>query len=92
MATMHNPAHPGAILANYVKGHTVADVAKHLGVTRVSLSRVLNGHAAVSAEMAIRISKTFSTDPEVWLRLQVQYDLWQASQKKIKAKPMSKAA
>jgi addiction module HigA family antidote len=53
---------------------------------------VLNGHASISAEMALRIGKTFNTDPEIWLRLQVQYDLWQASRKKIKAKPIGKVA
>jgi len=89
---MHNPAHPGRILANYVKGRTVKEVAEHLGVTRATLSRVLNEHAAISAEMAIRIGKVFNTDPELWLRLQVQRDLWEASQKKIKTKPFETAA
>jgi addiction module HigA family antidote len=92
MAMMYNPPHPGRILANYVTGHTVKDVAAHLGVTRTALSRVLNGHAAISAEMALRIGKTFSTDPQMWLSLQMQRDLWEASQKKIKAKPIRKAA
>jgi antitoxin HigA-1 len=92
MAMMHNPSHPGRILANYVTGHTVKEVAEHLGVTRTALSRVLNGHAAISAEMALRIGKTFNTDPQKRLRLQMQRDLWAASQKKIKAKPISKAA
>ena len=92
MAMMHNPSHPGRILANYVAGHTVKDVAKHLGVTRTALSRVLNGHAGISAEMALRIGKTFNTDPQMWLSLQMQRDLWEASQKKIKAKPIGKAA
>jgi antitoxin HigA-1 len=92
MATMHNPPHPGRLLAYYVKGHTVSEVAAHLGVTRTALSRVLNGHAGVSADMAIRIGLTFGTDPGFWVRLQGQYDLWRASRKKIKAKPISKAA
>jgi addiction module HigA family antidote len=92
MATMHNPPHPGRLLANYVKGHTVGEVAAHLGVTRMALSRVLNEHAAISAEMAVRIGITFNTDPGFWVRLQGQYDLWHATQKKIKAKPLSKAA
>lgn len=92
MTTMHNPAHPGRILAYYVKGHTVGEVADHLGVTRPALSRVLNGRAAISAEMAIRIAKTFNTDPGQWVRMQANYDLWQASKKKIKAKPISNAA
>jgi antitoxin HigA-1 len=92
MAMMHNPSHPGRILANYVAGHTVKEVAAHLGVTRTALSRVLHGHAAISAEMALRIGKTFNTDPQMWLSLQMQRDLWEASQKKIKAKPIAKAA
>lgn len=92
MAMMHNPAHPGKILANYVEGHTVGDVAAHLGVTRPALSRILNGHAAISAEMAIRIGKTFDTDPALWIRLQGQYDLWHASQREIKAVPITEAA
>jgi proteic killer suppression protein len=92
MAMMHNPAHPGRILARYVEGHTVKQVAEHLGVPRAALSRILNGHAAISAEMAIRIGKVFDTDPEVWLRLQVQRDLWEASRKKVKAKPIRSAA
>lgn len=89
---MHNPAHPGRILANYVQGRTVKEVAEHLGVTRAALSRVLNEHAAISAEMAIRIGKVFNTDPEMWLRLQVQRDLWEASKKRIKATPFATAA
>jgi addiction module HigA family antidote len=91
MAVMHNPTHPGRILANYVTGHTVKEVAEHLGVTRTALSRVLNGHAAISAEMALRLGKTFNTDPQMWLSLQMQRDLWEASQKKIKARAIAKA-
>jgi addiction module HigA family antidote len=92
MAMMHNPSHPGRILAYYMNGHTVKDVASHLGVTRTTLSRVLNGHAAISAEMALRLGKTFNTDPQMWLSLQMQRDLWEASQKKIKAKPIVRSA
>jgi plasmid maintenance system antidote protein VapI len=53
---------------------------------------VLNGHAGISAEMALRIAKTFNTDPEQWVRMQGQYDLWQAGRKKIKAKPIHSTA
>ena len=88
MAMMHNPPHPGEILQSYMQGRTVSEVAAHLGVTRAALSRVLNGRAAVSAEMAIRIGKGFQTDPGLWLRLQVARDLWLASQKKLKVKPL----
>jgi addiction module HigA family antidote len=55
-----------------------------MGITRPALSRVLNGRAAVLSEMALRIAEAFNTDPELWLRLQAQRDLWVASQKKRK--------
>ena len=92
---MHNPAHPGKILANYVAGRSVTEVAKHLGVTRPALSRVLNGKAGISADMALRISEAFNTNADFWLRLQSQRDLWLASQKKrakVKLLPALKAA
>jgi len=86
---MHNPAHPGRFLANHLEGRTVTEVARHLGVTRPALSRVLNGKAGVSADMALRLAEAFNTDPDLWLRLQMQRDLWLASQKKrAKAKPL----
>jgi addiction module HigA family antidote len=91
MAVMHNPAHPGEILANYMEGRTVTEVAAHLGVTRVALSRVLNGKAGISAEMAIRIGSAFGTDPDFWLRLQNQRDLWEAGRKRIRVKPLRAA-
>jgi addiction module HigA family antidote len=81
---MHNPSHPGRILAYYLEGRSVTEVARHMGVTRPALSRVLNGKAGVSADMALRISEAFNTDPEFWLRLQAQRDLWVASRKKRK--------
>ena len=86
---MHNPAHPGRILARYLDGRSVTEVARHLGVTRPALSRVLNGKAGISADMALRISEAFNTEPDFWLRLQAQRDLWLASQKKrAKVKPL----
>jgi addiction module HigA family antidote len=90
---MHNPAHPGRILANYLQDRSVTEVARHLGVTRPALSRVLNGRAGISADMALRISEAFGTDPDLWLRLQAQRDLWVASQKKRKkVKPLVASA
>jgi addiction module HigA family antidote len=90
---MFNPAHPGRILANYVQGRSVTDVARHLGVTRPALSRVLNGRAGISADMALRISEAFNTDAEFWLRLQAQHDLWEASKKRrIKVRRLRAAA
>jgi addiction module HigA family antidote len=87
---MYNPAHPGRILANYLQGRSVTEVARHLGVTRPALSRVLNGKAGISADMALRISEAFNTDAEFWLRLQAQRDLWVASRKRrAKVKPFA---
>jgi len=87
---MYNPAHPGRILAYYLDGRSVTEVAAHLGVSRPALSRILNGKAGISADMALRISEAFNTDPELWIRLQAQRDLWVASRKKrAKVKPMA---
>lgn len=87
---MHNPAHPGKLLAYYLEGRSVTEVARHLGVTRPALSRVLNGKAGISADMALRISEAFNTDPDIWLRLQAQRDLWVASRKRrAKVKPLN---
>ncbi len=86
---MYNPSHPGRILAYYLDGRSVTEVARHLGVTRPALSRVLNGKASVSGDMALRISEAFNTDPELWLRLQAQRDIWEASRKRrAKVKPL----
>jgi addiction module HigA family antidote len=60
----------------------VTDAARHLGVTRVALSRLLNGSAGISAEMALRLSDALGTSPELWTGMQAQYDLWQASRKR----------
>ncbi|MEM9276881.1 MAG: HigA family addiction module antitoxin [Cyanobacteria bacterium P01_F01_bin.143] len=59
---------------------TVTEAAEALGVSRKSLSAILNGRAGISPEMAIRFAKAFGTSPESWLNQQMQYDLWQAEQ------------
>jgi len=90
---MYNPAHPGKILAYYMVGRSVTEVARHLGVTRPALSRVLNGRAGISADMALRLSEAFNTEADLWLRLQAQRDLWVASKKKRpKVKPLIEGA
>ncbi|GAB3625415.1 addiction module antidote protein, HigA family [Pandoraea terrae] len=91
MTRMHNPPHPGETLKEDVLpalGLTVTQAAEQLGVSRVALSRVLNGRAAISADMAIRLSQWLGGNPEVWLREQLQYDLWHAMQKStVKVRP-----
>jgi len=81
---MFNPPHPGTVLRDYLAEVSVTDAATHLGVTRVALSRILNGSAGISAEMALRLSEALGTSPEVWTGMQAQYDLWQASKKRRK--------
>jgi antitoxin HigA-1 len=80
---MRNPPHPGEILKELCLkplGLTVTEAAKALGVSRKTLSGILNGRAGISPEMAIRLSIAFDTTAESWLNQQVQYDLWQAEQ------------
>lgn len=78
---MHNPAHPGLVLREYLDGISVSEAAKRLGVTRAALSRILNGKAAISAEMAVRLSILLHTSSQMWLNIQAAYDLWHAQQR-----------
>jgi addiction module HigA family antidote len=73
-----NPAHPGEVLRDYLDGMTVSEAASRLKVTRAHLSRILNGHTSVTAEMSLRLSAALGTSPDFWLKMQGQYDLWQA--------------
>ena len=80
---MHDPPHPGEVLKELCLeplGITVTDAAKALGVSRKTLSMVVNGRAGISPEMAIRLSIAFDTSAESWLNQQIQFDLWQAEQ------------
>ena len=81
---IHNPPHPGEIIRDFCIDAlelTVTDAASALGVTRKTLSALLNARSGVSPEMALRLSKVFGRSPEAWLKLQVQYDLWQTQRK-----------
>ena len=77
---MHNPPHPGLVLREYLGDMAVSAAAAHLRTTRVTLSRLLNGKAGISARMAIRLAAALGTSPELWMNMQSQYDLWQARQ------------
>lgn len=80
---MHNPPHPGEVLRELCLAPlklTVTDAAEALGVSRKTLSAILNGRAGISPEMAIRLSRAFGTSAESWLNQQMQYDLWVAEQ------------
>ena len=82
---MHNPPHPGEILRSLCLETlqlSVTDTAKSLGISRKSLSAILNGRSGISPEMAVRLSIAFDTSAESWLNQQVQYDLWQAEKRR----------
>jgi addiction module HigA family antidote len=78
---MHNPPHPGEILRTLCLEPldiTVTEAARSLGISRKTLSAILNGRAGISPEMAVRLSIAFNTSAESWLNQQLQYDLWHA--------------
>lgn len=81
---MKNPPHPGRIVRQECiepLGLTITQAARSLGVTRQALNNLVNGKAGVSPEMAIRLSRAFGSSPEVWLGMQMEYDLTQAQKK-----------
>ena len=76
---IHEPLHPGVIIKDMLIDSTdltISDAADRLGVTRTTLSRLLNQHAGVSPEMALRLSKLLNTSIDMWVNLQSQYDIW----------------
>ncbi len=82
---MHNPPHPGEIIKRLCLdplGVTVTQAAQALGISRKTLSAILNGRAGISPEMAVRLSIAFGTSAESWLNQQTQYDLWHAEQRR----------
>lgn len=87
------PNHPGGIICRqYLEplGLTVSELAKTLGVSRKTVSKIINERGSISADMALRLSRAFNTTPQLWLNLQQCYDLWHAVQdsdhwKKVRA-------
>ncbi len=96
MNQMHNPPHPGETLRDDILpalGLSVTEAAEQLGVARPTLSKVLNGRAAISPEMAIRLEKWLGVEnggrADIWLAEQTAYDLWQAREKvSVQVKPL----
>ncbi len=87
MIPKRKPTHPGEILREDVikpLGLTVTEAAKRLGVTRKTLSALVNCKASLSPEMAIKIAQATETSPESWFNMQSKLDLWRASQHKYK--------
>ena len=96
MGRMFNPPHPGEVLRDGVldgTGITVTEAARQLRVTRAALSRILNGRAGISPDMAVRLGKWLDHSPESWLRMQMDYDLWQAERRpRASIRPLKRAA
>jgi len=85
---MHNPPHPGAILADWLEGldaMTITEFAKRIHVTRATLSRIINGHASITPDLAIRLEEALGASREMWVGMQGAYDLWVASAQPRKA-------
>jgi antitoxin HigA-1 len=79
---MKNPPHPGRQIRDTLEhlNLSITEASMHLGVSRNSLSRVVNGLAGISPEMAIRLNKAFGGGADIWVRMQAAYDLAQALQ------------
>ncbi len=95
MIGKRKPTHPGEVLYEDVikpLGLTVTEAAKRLGVTRKTLSALLNGKASLSPEMAVRIAKATNTSAESWLYMQAKLDLWIASKKPPKVQELKAIA
>ena len=93
---MHNPPHPGEVIRDLCLeplGLSVTDAAEGLGISRKTLSAILNGRAGISPEMALRLSIAFDTSPESWLNQQTQFDLWaaQKDKKRLRVKKLCAA-
>lgn len=91
---MHDPAPPGELLAGWLEDLDMSTTAfaAHLGISRVMLSRILHGHAAVTADMDLRLSEALGTTPGHWLRMQAQRDLWNAAQRAKERPPVARIA
>lgn len=95
MNTRRKPTHPGEVLREDVikpLGLTVTEAAKRLGVTRKTLSALINCRASMSPEMAVRVGKATKTSSESWLTMQTKLDLWIAEQKTTKVEEFGDAA
>jgi addiction module HigA family antidote len=89
---MHDPAPPGELLAGWLEDleMSVTAFAAHLGISRVMLSRIINGHASITADMDLRLHEALGTTPGYWLKLQAQRDLWEASQRAMQRPQVSR--
>ena len=84
---MHDPPHPGKVLKElYIDGLElkIIEVARALNVSRQNLSMIVNGHVGISPNMALRLGKAFKTEPEMWVNMQKNYEMWHARRTSFK--------
>jgi len=87
---MHNPASPGELLREFIGDYPVSKLAEHIGVTRATVSRILNGRTSVTVDLSIRLGQALSLSPEFFSKAQLQFDLWSAMKKqRPKIKPLA---
>ena len=87
---MYNPASPGELLREFMGPHSATELARHIGVARATISRILNDRTAVTTDLSIRLGEAFSLSPDFFSKAQLQRDLWVATQRKRrKIKPLA---
>jgi antitoxin HigA-1 len=89
-SNMYNPSSPGELLKEFIGTRTIQEVAEHIGVTRATLSRIINGRNGVTVDVSIRLGEALNLSPDFFSKAQLQYDLWTESQRKRrKIKPLA---
>ncbi len=82
MAIMYNPASPGELLRELLGKRTATGLAGHIGITRATISRILNGRTAITVDLSIWLGEAVALSPDFFSKAQLQYDLWLESRKK----------
>lgn len=82
MKKIHNPASPGELLKEFLGDRTATQLAEHIGVSRATLSRILNGRNSITTDLSIRLGEALALSPDFFSKAQLQYDLWIESRKK----------
>jgi antitoxin HigA-1 len=90
MAMMYNPASPGELLREFLGNTTATELARRIGATRATISRILNGRTAITVDMSIRLGQALGLSPDFFSKAQLQYDLWiELRKKRPKIKPLA---
>ena len=90
MTTMYDPASPGELLKEFLGSRTTSELAAHIGVSRATISRVLNGRTSVTTDLSIRLGEALSLSPDFFAKAQLQHDMWiELQRKRSKIKPLA---